>query len=166
MATHKVEDMAWAKEMHLTLEYFVESNNSLANTLIHIIIQYDTQPTPLPSAPLDSLNSLSLARACSTLEAPMRLDRDAERVAANTPRVIRGANTLIYCVCGGGCGGWHGEFCHIILCTKSWTIFGQKIATCFPYNYTHIAIIIDIATLSLGGSWSCVASSPLAQWRP
>ncbi len=44
----------------------------------------------------NSLKSLSLAMACKTLEAPMRLDSPAERVAANTPNVIRGAKTLIY----------------------------------------------------------------------
>lgn len=39
----------------------------------------------------DLLKSLSFARACRTREAPMRLERAAERVAENTPSVIRGA---------------------------------------------------------------------------
>jgi len=43
-----------------------------------------------------SLNSLSLARAWRIREAPIRFDRPADRVAANTPRVIRGAYTSIY----------------------------------------------------------------------
>ncbi len=47
---------------------------------------------------LGLLKSLSLASACRTLEAPMRLERAAERVAANTPRVIRGAKMLMYCI--------------------------------------------------------------------
>ena len=37
------------------------------------------------------LNSLSLASASKTREAPIKLERAAERVAANTPRVMRGA---------------------------------------------------------------------------
>ncbi len=48
-------------------------------------------PKPCLYSILYSLKSLSLAMASKTREAPMRLERAAERVAANTPRVIRGA---------------------------------------------------------------------------
>ena len=50
----------------------------------------------------NSLNSRSLARACSTLEAPIRVERAAERVAANTPTVIMGGRALMYWGEGGG----------------------------------------------------------------
>ena len=41
------------------------------------------------------LNSRSLDRACSTREAPIRVDKAAERVAANTPIVMNSGITLI-----------------------------------------------------------------------
>ena len=43
----------------------------------------------------DSLNSRSFARAWRTREAPMRLERAADSVAANTPTVMRGGTTLM-----------------------------------------------------------------------
>ena len=43
----------------------------------------------------DSLKSLSFARACRTLEAPIRLERAAESVAANTPTVMSWGTTLM-----------------------------------------------------------------------
>lgn len=43
----------------------------------------------------DSLNSLSFARAGRTCEAPMRLERAADSVTANTPTVMRGGTTLM-----------------------------------------------------------------------
>ena len=45
---------------------------------------------------IHSLKSLSLARAWSTLEAPMRLERAADSVTENTPMVIISGRELMY----------------------------------------------------------------------
>ena len=43
------------------------------------------------------LKSRSFASACSTREAPIRLERAAERVAENTPIVIMAGTAFMYC---------------------------------------------------------------------
>ena len=57
-----------------------------------------------------SLKRRSLARACRTREAPMRLEREAERVAANTPHVMSSGTALMYWEEGGG-----GQCTHSVL---------------------------------------------------
>ena len=60
------------------------------NQNLHLRVKYQT----------NLLKSLSLASAWSTLEAPMRLERAAESVAANTPRAISSGRMLIYFMSG------------------------------------------------------------------
>ena len=89
----------------------------------------------------DSLNSRSFARAWRTREAPMRLERAADSVAANTPTVMRGGTTLMS-YGGRRRGEGKSQYIHVHFVSQ-WKA---------DYNWPE-------------GSCSCSAAVLLSRWR-